>query len=153
MVFVGMDPKLTEQQIERFRQVCNDAGMKLTHQRLEIFKELLEAKDHPSAERVHKRLQVRMPSLAIDTVYRTLSTFNELGLIKKLHISNDRTLFDPNTEQHHHFVCSRCKKVDDIYWPDFDQTALPAGLSGIGSIQSRHLELHGVCSECMEKEE
>lgn len=145
--------QLTEQQVERFRQLCNDAGMKLTHQRLEIFKELLAAKDHPSAESVHKRLQDRMPTLAIDTVYRTLSTFDELGLIKKLHISNDRTLFDSNIDQHHHFVCSRCKKVEDIYWPDFDQTALPEDIDKIGAIQARHLELHGVCSECMEKGE
>ncbi len=143
--------QLIEQQVEHFRELCNDAGMKLTHQRLEIFKELLEAKDHPSAERVHERLQDRMPTIAIDTVYRTLSTFDELGLIKKLHISNDRTLFDFNTDQHHHFVCSRCKKVEDIYWPDFDQTSLPDNIDKVGTIQSRHLELHGVCSECMEK--
>ncbi len=141
----------TEQQVERFRQLCNDAGMKLTHQRLEIFKELLAAKDHPSAERVHKRLQKRMPTIAIDTVYRTLTTFDELGLIRKLHISNDRTLFDSNIDQHHHFVCSRCKKVEDVYWPDFDRTVLPDSIGSIGSIQSRHLELHGVCSECMEE--
>jgi Fur family peroxide stress response transcriptional regulator len=40
--------------------------MKLTHQRLEIFKELLAAKDHPSAELIYKKLQKRMPTIAMD---------------------------------------------------------------------------------------
>lgn len=132
----------------RLKQLCDEAGMKLTQQRMEIFKELLSVKDHPSAERIHRRLQKRMPTIAIDTVYRTLATFDELGIIKKLYVSNDRTLFDVNLETHHHFICSRCKTVEDIYWPDFDKAELPDPVAEIGTIQSRHLELHGVCNRC-----
>lgn len=143
--------ELSQLDHSRIKQLCDDAGMKLTHQRLEIFKELLSVKDHPSAELVHKRLQKRMPTIAIDTVYRTLATFDELGIVKKLHVSNDRTLFDINLEPHHHFICSRCKTVEDIYWPDFDKANLPEAIADIGGVQSRHLELHGICNKCMNK--
>lgn len=141
--------ELGKQDINRIRQLCEEAGIKLTHQRLEIFKELMSTKDHPSAEQVHKRLQERMPTIAIDTVYRTLTTFDELGIIKKLNLANERTLFDTNLTVHHHFVCSRCKKVEDFYWPDFDEEVLPEVAASMGTVQSRHLELHGVCNECM----
>ena len=136
-----VNEKPSKQQLE---QLCNEAGIKLTHQRLEIFRELMSASDHPSAELIHKRLHKKLPTIAIDTVYRTLATFDELGLVKKLHIINERTLFDTNLNIHHHFICTRCKKVEDIYWPDFDNTMLPEVVERIGTIQSRHLEIHGV---------
>jgi Fur family transcriptional regulator, peroxide stress response regulator len=143
--------ELSTQQLGQLKQLCEEAGIKLTHQRLEIFKELMVVRDHPSAESIHKKLQEKLPMIAIDTVYRTLTTFDELGLVKKLHVMNERTLFDTNLEIHHHFICTRCKKVEDIYWSDFDKTMLPAMVEKIGKIQSRHLELHGVCNSCLER--
>ena len=136
------------QQLQHLKQICDEAGIKLTHQRLEIFREMVSVSNHPSAEELHKKLQTRLPTIAIDTVYRTLATFDELGIIKKLHIMNEKTLFDANLDQHHHFICTRCKAVEDIYWPEFDNANLPALFKEIGTIQSRHLELHGLCKNC-----
>ncbi|HID01654.1 MAG TPA: transcriptional repressor [Desulfobacterales bacterium] len=141
--------KLSTLHLEQLKQLCNEAGIKLTHQRLEIFRELMSVSDHPSAELIHKRIHKKLPTIAIDTVYRTLTTFDELGLIKKLHIMNERTLFDTNVTVHHHFICTQCKKVEDIYWSDFDSSTLPEMVEGMGKIQSRHLEIHGVCNDCL----
>ena len=143
--------KLSKQHLEQLKQLCNQAGIKLTHQRLEIFRELMSVRDHPSAELIHKRLQKKLPTIAIDTVYRTLATFDELGLVKKLHVMNERTLFDTNVDIHHHFICTRCKKVKDIYWTEFDNTMLPMVVDGMGKVQSRHLEIHGICNSCLDK--
>ena len=140
---------MNKPQLDNLKQICETAGIKLTHQRLEIFKELIAAKDHPGAELIYQRLQERLPTIAIDTVYRTLATFEELGIVKKLHIMSERTLFDGNMDQHHHFICTRCNAVEDIYWPEFDNSLLPEKLSDKGRIQSRHLELHGVCNNCL----
>ncbi len=147
-----MKTKLPNQkQIEHLKDICNKAGIKLTHQRLAIFRELMISHDHPSAEIIHKRLEKSLPTLAIDTVYRTLSTFNELGIVKKLHLKNERTLFDANPDQHHHFICTRCKAVKDLYWEDFDKSTLPESIHNIGHIQFRHLELHGLCNRCLKE--
>ena len=143
--------ELNNQDLEHIRRICEGAGIKLTHQRLEIFKELMTVQGHPSAEDIHRRLQKKMPTVAIDTVYRTLATFDELGIARKLHLANNRNLFDTNLAPHHHFICDGCRKVDDIYWPDFDRIALPEEISGIGQVRSRHLELHGLCTACLEQ--
>lgn len=145
--------KLSKQHLDQLKQLCNEAGIKLTHQRLEIFRELMSVCDHPSAELIHKRIHKKLPTIAIDTVYRTLATFDELGLVKKLHIMNERTLFDTNVTIHHHFICTHCKKVNDIYWSDFDNSTLPEVVKGMGKVQSRHLEIHGVCNDCLSKNE
>jgi Fur family peroxide stress response transcriptional regulator len=140
-------------QLEHLKQICDRAGIKLTQQRLEIFREMAADRNHPSAERIFKRLQQKMPTIALDTVYRTLATFDELGLVKKLQVMGERALFDANLKEHHHFVCIRCKKVQDLYWPEFDRTTLPEQSSAMGQIQSRHLELRGICRDCLEREE
>ncbi len=143
--------KFNKQDFEQLKRLCNDAGIKLTHQRLEIFTELMAVNDHPSAELIYKRLHKKLPTIAIDTVYRTLATFDELGLVKKLRIMNERTLFDTNLVVHHHFICTHCKRIKDIYWSDFDNTILPEVVEGMGKIQSRHLEIHGICNNCLVK--
>ncbi len=145
-----MEQQLHDRQLEQLKQLCNETGIKLTHQRLEIFRELMAANDHPSAEQIHKRIHKKLPTIAIDTVYRTLATFDELGLVKKLHVLNERTLFDNNLKVHHHFICTRCKKVEDLYWSDFDKSQLPESVTDFGEIQSRHLEIHGVCQKCLD---
>ena len=144
---------MSQQQLEHLKHICDEAGIKLTHQRLEIFREMITATDHPSAELIHKRLQQKMPTVAIDTVYRTLATFNELGIVKKLHVMGERALFDANLTRHHHFVCTRCKRVQDVYWPEFDNSMVPEKAARMGHIQSRHLELRGICNHCMEETE
>ena len=138
-------------QLDHLKRICTEAGIKLTHQRLEIFKEMVSASDHPSAETIHKRLQEKLPTIALDTVYRTLTTFDELGILKKLRLTGERTLFDANLDRHHHFFCTRCKKIEDIYWPEFDNSTLPEDIGSIGKIRARHLELHGLCRECLEE--
>jgi len=144
---------LNAQLLANLKSICDDAGIKLTHQRLEIFREMMRSSDHPSAEVIFKRLQKTIPTIAIDTVYRTLATFDELGVIKKLHVMGERALFDTNLDTHHHFVCIRCKKVEDIYWPEFDNTSPPDIASRMGQILSRHLEIRGVCNDCVKHSE
>ncbi len=146
-----IDKKLDQEQYDNLKQICNDAGIKLTHQRLEIFKEAMRTRDHPSAEIIYKRLQKKLPTIAIDTVYRTLATYDELGVVKTLHLMGERAVFDANLAKHHHFVCTRCKKIEDVYWPDFDSTKLPGKFKSLGLIQSRHLEFHGLCPHCLQE--
>ncbi len=148
-----MQTQLSQQQLDHLKKICDEAGIKLTHQRLEIFREMMTATDHPSAELIHKRLLKKMPTVAIDTVYRTLATFDELGIVKKLHVMGERALFDGNLTSHHHFVCTRCKRVEDVYWPEFDASMIPEKAGQIGKIQSRHLELRGICNLCLQETE
>ena len=101
--------KASKQEIERrmarFEQVCRNAGIRLTHQRMEIFREVARTGDHPDAESVYQGVRDRMPTISLDTVYRTLWLLNDLGLITTLGPPRGGTRFDANLTAHHHFVC------------------------------------------------
>ncbi len=114
-----------EQRIGHFEKVFRDSGVKLTHQRLEIFREVAKTGDHPDAETVHMRLRKRLPTVSLDTVYRTLWLLKDLGLIATLGSHHHRARFDANLEQHHHFVCIRCGLTLDFYSDAFDELRFP----------------------------
>ena len=132
----------------RFEQVCREAGLKLTHQRLEIFREVAKRGDHPDAEAVHRGVRERLPTISLDTVYRALWLLNDLRLINTLSPPRERARFDANLEPHHHFVCTRCGLTRDFQSDELDQIALPRSVRRLGNIETTHLEVRGVCRSC-----
>ena len=138
--------------MERFEEVCRNSGMKLTHQRMEIFREVAQTSDHPDAEKVYQGVRKRMPTMSLDTVYRTLWMLKDLGLITTLGSSRERTRFDANLSRHHHFVCIRCGLTRDFYSDAFDELRLPDSVKAFGRVETTQVEIKGVCLKCNAKE-
>lgn len=131
-----------------FERVCREAGAKLTHQRLEVFREVAKTGDHPDAETIYRRVRDRMPTVSLDTIYRTLWLLVDLGMIQTLGARRERARFDANLDPHHHFVCVKCGATRDFYSKDFDALALPDLLREIGRVEATHVEARGVCLDC-----
>lgn len=141
------------QRMERFETVCRDKGIKLTQQRMEIFREIAQTGDHPDAEQVFKRVRKRLPTVSLDTVYRTLWLLNDLGLVAILGSSRERTRFDANLNKHHHFVCRECGFTRDFYSNNFDALHLPDAIRAFGEARETHVEVRGICQGCLAKKQ
>jgi len=140
--------RFPEAEFKAFRKVCKERGIKVTPQRLEIFREIMKAKDdHPSAEDIYSRVKDRLPSISLDTVYRTLSAFESYGLIARIQTLG-KIRFDPKTKLHHHLFCKLCKELTDFSWDDFDKLALPQDVSEWGHPDTKHVQISGVCFKC-----
>lgn len=137
-----------EKKLRNFEQACRDAGLKLTHQRLEIFRELATAEDHPSAETLHKRLQKRLATLSLDTVYRTLATFEKNRLITKVETVESQARYEADMDRHHHAICRQCGVITDFNWRFFDEVPVPQEISGWGRVDKKNITLHGICEKC-----
>jgi Fur family peroxide stress response transcriptional regulator len=142
-----------ERRMQRFEQQCRDAGAKLTHQRLEVFREVAQTDDHPDAETVYRRVRKRLPTVSLDTVYRTLWLLTDLGLISTLGPPRERTRFDANLSRHHHFICVHCGLTRDFYSDALDELRLPAAVNAYGRVETTHVEVRGVCRSCGKKSE
>ena len=147
------ETSLLQKRLKEFEQVCREKGVKLTHQRMEIFREVLTSKGHPSAEEIHKQLKKRMPTISLDTVYRTLTTLENYDIINKFNVLDDRGRFDANPTPHHHLVCTRCNGIQDFYWTIFDGIPLPPETKDWGRVHYKQVELRGVCEDCLRKRE
>jgi len=148
-----MKPNSTELQkrIKLFKSRFKQSGIKLTHQRLEIFQEVAQSIDHPDVETVYKGVRMRIPTISLDTVYRTLWLFLDLGLITTLGSPQIRFRFDANLNTHHHFVCSKCGLTRDFYSEQFDKMKVPLSIKSFGRVETTHVEVRGVCRKCAGK--
>ena len=141
-----------EQRMRRFEQVCRNAGVKLTHQRMEIFREVAQTGDHPDAETVYQGVRDRVRTMSLDTVYRALWLLNDLGLITTLGTGRERTRFDANLGRHDHFVCIRCGLTRDFYSDELGKLKLPESVNALGQVEATHVEVRGICLKCATKE-
>jgi Fur family peroxide stress response transcriptional regulator len=141
-------PEALNERVERFREMLSAAGVKLTHQRLEIFREVAKSADHPDAEAVFRGVRKRVPSVSLDTVYRTLWAMIDLGLLSTVGHSRERVRFDANMAAHHHFVCTRCGMMRDFRSEEFDRLGIPDAVRQYGSAQQVQVEIRGICTRC-----
>jgi Fur family transcriptional regulator, peroxide stress response regulator len=136
--------------VEDLRALFKRAGVKLTQQRLEIYRELAASREHPDAERIYQGVRLRLPTVSLDTVYRTLWLFINKGLITTLGLPQGRMRFDANMERHHHFVCTRCGGACDFYAQHFDALPLPPAVHEFGTALETHVEVRGLCTQCLD---
>lgn len=133
--------------------VFRKAGMKATRQRIAIYRELTASDAHPDAETVFSRVRRKIPGISFDTVYRTLHSFEEAGLVFRIGPTLERARFDACLEPHHHFVCEHCGRIADFH--DDSVSCLPSkGIVGkLGRVNTVSYILRGVCVGCMKARE
>ena len=137
-------------QLNGFVEQCRRLDLRVTPQRIEIFKELAKATDHPTAEVLHQRLVGRMPTLSLDTVYRTLGTFSKADLVNKVETSESQAHFEVAHSQHHHLICRNCKEIIDFKWRYIDQASLPEEVHTWGHVERKSIVVYGTCHKCLE---
>ncbi len=141
-----------EDDIAGYRRISKELGLKLTHQRLQIFNVLTTMKGHPSADDVFAVVKSKIPSISFDTVYRTLALFERHGVITRVQSMDDKTRYDTDTRRHCHLICTRCRKIEDFWWPEIEQLQVPEETARWGKIEGKHLELRGICEDCLAKD-
>lgn len=121
-----------------------------SHQRDMIYNYILSTKEHPSAEMIYDVLKKEEPNLSLGTVYRNLNLLEQLGMVRKVTNVNNVERYDAMTEDHIHFVCSRCGAVIDL--PEFDQELLKRNFasSEAGNVDWVNVIIGGVCKKCIE---
>ncbi|MGB3503283.1 MAG: iron response transcriptional regulator IrrA [Mesorhizobium sp.] len=92
-----------------------DAGLRPTRQRISLASLLFAKGDrHLTAEELHEEAQTAGVAVSLATVYNTLHQFTEAGMLRILAVEGQRTYFDTNTSDHHHFYIEGENKVLDI---------------------------------------
>ncbi len=134
--------------MENLALLFKEKNLKLTPQRYAIYKYLLSTKAHPSAEMIFEKIIVDYPTMSLATVYKTVKTLSEIGLVQELNVGEDNFRFDANVSKHPHIVCLSCGRVDDIENVDFSFLNKEAEKYTDYTIKDHQLYFYGFCSEC-----
>ena len=127
----------------------NGMAFKLTPQRLAIFRYMKGNTDHPSAEKIYSHVRKDFPSMSMATVYNTLELLLGRNELRELTIDSTRKRYDPNLEEHHHMICTRCSTIVDI-WADFPLDIPPDERQGF-ALSGNCVQFYGLCPECSAK--
>ena len=134
--------------LNKYVKLLKENNIKITPQRLIVLKYLEEHPIHPTAEKIFSDLKSNNPSLSKTTIYNTLETLNEHGIIQSITISGSESRYDLFLGMHHHFLCKKCGKIIDI------DIACPniGKMSEYGhKVEEVHGYIKGICKDCLKR--
>ena len=146
-----VDKEYIKRRLEEFRRRCRERGLRITPQRLEVFRVVTSSEEHPDAETILRKVRRAIPNISLDSVYRIIYMLESEGMISRVPASSDRLRFDGNTEKHHHFICSECGVIMDFESEKIDNLPVPGEVESWGVVESRHMMVRGVCRDCLAK--
>ena len=122
-------------------------NIRLSHQRLKVLEYLHRNRIHPTVEQIYNGLLDDIPTLSKTTIYNTLNTLIEAGLVKIINIEDNEARYDIITDEHGHFKCKNCGNIYD-FEVDMDSFEIK-GLNGF-KIHNRDMYFSGICAKCTE---
>ncbi len=125
----------------------------MTKQRKEVYRTLMENRDHPTASEVFERMQCKESSMSLATVYNCLEALVEHGAVKQVNIARESTRYCPNLIEHAHFHDKTTGIIHDInFKPNSkleDLLDLPTG----ADITSLEITIKGTLPPTTEKQD
>jgi len=97
-----------------------NGNLKVTPQRIAVLEALNNLKDHPTADKIKEYVVKNHPNIAVGTIYKTLETFVEKGLVKKVKTEQDIMRYDAILDKHHHLYCEDTDHIEDFFDDELD---------------------------------
>ena len=131
--------------------VLHREGHRITPQRQMVLDAVCEIGGHARPEEVYELVRRMSPAVNRATVYRTLKLLSELGLIADTVTVDGHMVYEMAGEHgHHHLVCRICDANVEFSDADFHAFTDQLKRSHDFLVESSHVTLRGVCSECRE---
>ncbi len=126
------------------------AGLKITQSRLKVLQVLeQEQQHHLNAEAVHAVLSAEKADVGLATVYRVLTQFEQAGLVKRHHFSQDHAFFELNQGSHHdHLVCTKCGRVQEFVDERIESFQQEIAKNNHFEMTDHVLNIYGICQIC-----
>ncbi|WP_319468633.1 transcriptional repressor [uncultured Pseudodesulfovibrio sp.] len=137
--------------LKSFKDYLSSNHLKLTQQRLLIFKVFMSDDEEMSSEQLLEAVQDIDETVSRSTVYRTVKHLHNAGIARCLHRSDGSTHYEPMGDHYSQMICERCGRSIPIKNPYIDclqqETARQQGF-----ILFRYQTVfYGLCSRCSEQ--
>jgi Fur family peroxide stress response transcriptional regulator len=126
-----------------------EARLRVTPQRLAIFRALVASNAHPTAQALFDQLQPTLPSLSQATVYNTLQALVARGLVHEIGEAGDGAIhYDADARPHINLICTRCHRVEDFDDVPLDDVAEQVVARSGYQVQGMRVAYYGLCPRC-----
>ena len=128
------------------RKSLEGSGLRCTPQRYAVMAFLTVHGSHPTAAEIFEAVNRVDPRCSRATTYNNLRDLVQAGLVREVAVEGRAARFDAQGVRHHHFICDRCGKVEDVEWYDVPSPA--AGSLGKRILRQSELIFRGLCVKC-----
>jgi Fe2+ or Zn2+ uptake regulation protein len=136
------------------REMLSAVGLRNTSQRASILEIIRRGQGHLDADEVHRRARKTQPRLSLSTVYRTLQTLKELGLIEEVHLDETHHHYEiKDADEHHHLICLGCGKVVEFASSALKKMKNEVSRENGFDITGTEVRMTGYCPECRKERE
>jgi Fur family peroxide stress response transcriptional regulator len=90
------------------------AGLRMTRQRQEVYRILMQERNHPTANDVFMRIRETLPSVSLATVYNCLEALVQHGIIRQVNFDREPSRYCPNLDEHGHFHDESTGVIHDV---------------------------------------
>jgi Fur family peroxide stress response transcriptional regulator len=90
------------------------AGLRMTRQRQEVYRILMQERNHPTANDVFMRIREILPSVSLATVYNCLEALVQHGIIRQVNFDREPSRYCPNLDEHGHFHDESTGVIHDV---------------------------------------
>ena len=123
-----------------FIEKLRSSGLRPTKQRLEICRLLFDRKKtfHFTIGDLSKILKkITNKKISLATIYNTVHSFKKKGYLKEISINREKSYFDTNTSNHHHFLDVNTNELIDLKNQDVHNIKIKKRIPGkkINSIE------------------
>lgn len=139
---------MSGQAVEEVLAVLRERGGRVTVGRRAVVEALVETTGHMRAEDVVTRVQAGHPDVHASTVYRTLESLEEAGLVTHTHVGHGAAVWHLAGDDRLHLACDRCGEVVHIPPGLFDEVEDHLRHSLGFEATLRHIAVPGVCMAC-----
>jgi Fur family peroxide stress response transcriptional regulator len=128
------------------RRTLETSGLRCTAQRHAVMAFLVEHTGHPTAAEIFEGVNRLDPRSSRATTYNNLRDLVQAGLVREVAMEGRAARFDAKGMRHHHFICDRCGKVEDMQWYKVPRPA--ADSLGKRVLRECELIFRGLCTKC-----
>lgn len=132
--------------IDDLGNLLKDKGLKPSVQRMKILEYLLKAENHPAVDEIYMALTKEIPTLSKTTVYNTLKSLEEAGIVRILNIESSEARYDVIPGEHGHFRCLECEEIYDF---QIDMSSIDENVPEGFQIAEKDVFVRGVCKNCL----
>lgn len=141
-------PKPRSAALARIEALCEKRGVRMTEPRRAIARLLSATEDHPGVDELHDRLNGNGGrGISKATIYRTLTVFEEAGIVARRDFGDGRARFEPTgagEDHHHHMVDIQTGEVVEFYDQELEDLKRQIALDLGFELVDHRLELFGV---------
>jgi Fe2+ or Zn2+ uptake regulation protein len=134
--------------IEFLTQQLKSKDIRPSYQRIKVLEYLYQKGGHPTVDQIFRALSADIPSLSKVTIYNTLHTLVEAGLVRSVDIDETEKSYDITLNNHGHFQCQACGTIYN-FQVNIDQVTV----DGLGQfeITQKNVYFKGLCPNCLKQ--